>query len=231
LFDWKAGRAAPSSQPAKTDADLPIELSRDAQGNIVAIATQSGHYAWTTATGATRNLDVKAVAAPVALDGPWKVTFDPKLGGPDRPVTFARLDDWTTRSEEGIHYYSGVAVYRKTFEVSDASRPLEIDLGDVRSIARVRLNGREIATLWKAPYRIDVAAAVRQGKNALEIEVVNTWLNRLIGDDLRGAAKRVASATLKTWTGPVLPSGLLGPVTIRSAKKIVVPAVESPATE
>jgi hypothetical protein len=156
------------------------------------------------------------------------VTFDPKNGGPDRPVTFAKLEDWTKRSEEGIRNYSGAAVYRKTFELPAASQLLELDLGDVQQeIARVRVNGHEIGTLWKAPYRIDIAAAVHPGKNSLEIEVVNTWLNRLLGDDQPGAAKRSTSATTKTWGGPPLPSGLMGPVTIRSAERIVAPAVQN----
>ena len=118
-------------------------------------------------------------------------------------------------SEEGIRYYSGVAVYRKAFELSAASPSLELDLGDVRSIARVRVNGREIGTLWKPPYRLNIAGAAHQGKNTLEIEVVNTWLNRLLGDDQPGAAKHWTSATIKTWHGLAQPSGLLGPVTVR----------------
>ena len=238
--DARPDRPGHAQRPARVRLDcdaaatphcraLPIELSRDAQGNVVACARQAGHYAWTTAAGATRQLEVAAVPAPVEVDGPWEVTFDPKNGGPDHPVTFAKLEDWTKRSEEGIRYYSGVAVYRKTFELPAASQSLELDLGDVQSIARVRVNGREIGTLWKPPYRIDIAAAAHPGKNSLEIEVVNTWLNRLLGDDQPGVAKRWTSATTKTWGGPPLPSGLLGPVTIRSAERTIIPGVQNSA--
>jgi hypothetical protein len=205
------------------DTDVPIELSRDKLGNVVACAHQSGRYAWTTAAGVAHSLEVAAVPAPVALDGPWEVSFDPKNGGPKHPVTFAKLEDWTKRTEEGIRCYSGVAVYRKAFELSAAPPSLQLDLGDVRSIARVRVNGREIGTVWKPPYRLDIAAATRPGKNSLEIDVVNTWLNRLLGDDQPGAAKRCTSATTKTWNGPTLPSGLLGPVTIRSVESNLTP--------
>jgi hypothetical protein len=208
-------------------SDLPVELSRDAKGSLVARAYDAGRYTCTTASGATRDVEAAAVPLLVSLGGPWEVTFDPKNGGPKDPVKFDNLEDWTKRSEEGIRNYSGAAAYRKTFELpSDlitASQSLEIDLGDVQSIARVRFNGREIATLWKSPYRIDITAAARPGKNELEIEVVNTWLNRLLGDDASGAANRVTSASTKTWGGPPMPSGLLGPVTIRSAETIVVP--------
>jgi hypothetical protein len=220
-----------TATPQPVASDLPIELSRDAQGNLEARAYDAGRYVCTTDSGATRNVEAAAVPLLVNLGGPWEVKFDSKNGGPEQPVTFSPLEDWTKRSEEGIRNYSGAAVYRKTFELpaelltrpDAASQSLEIDLGDVQSIARVRLNGREIATLWKTPYRVDITAAARPGKNALEVEVVNTWVNRLLGDDASGAANRVTSATTKTWGGPPMPSGLLGPVTIRSAETILVP--------
>ena len=141
MFDWTG------THPAA--ADLPIELSRDAQGNVVACAINPGHYAWTTAAGVKHSLEVAAVPAPIEVGGPWEVSFDPKNGGPDQPATFAKLEDWTKRSEEGIRNYSGVAVYRKSFELPAASPSLLLDLGDVQSIARVRVNGQEIGTLWK----------------------------------------------------------------------------------
>ncbi len=233
MFDWTVTQPAPTVPLPEAVAapDLPIELSRDTRGNVVACVRQTGHYAWTTAAGARRMLWTVVLPTPVRVDGPWQVTFDPKNGGPDRPVTFAKLEDWTKRSEEGIRYYSGAAVYRKTFELPAASQSLELDLGNVQSIARVRVNGHEIGTLWKSPYRIDIAAAVHAGKNSLEVEVVNTWLNRLLGDDQPGAAKRWTFATTKTWNGPPLPSGLLGPVTIRSAEKTNTPAVQNSADE
>jgi hypothetical protein len=217
----------PPRPEVKAPADPSIELTRDPQGDVVAFVHDSGRYAWTTAGGATHQFEVAALPAPVKVDGPWQVTFDPKNGGPDRPVTFAKLEDWTKRSEEGVRNYSGVAVYRTTFDLAATSKLLELDLGDVQSIARVRVNGHEIGTLWKRPYCIDVTAAARAGKNSLEIEVVNTWLNRLLGDDQPGVAKRWTFGTTKTWGGSPLPSGLLGPVTIRSAERIITPGVQN----
>ena len=87
---------------AAADTDVPIELCRDRQGSVVPHVHQSGRYAWTTAAGVTRRLEVAAVPAPVAIDGPWEVSFDPQHGGPKRPVTFAKLEDWTKR-QRGRH--------------------------------------------------------------------------------------------------------------------------------
>ncbi|MCX7048937.1 MAG: glycosyl hydrolase [Candidatus Sumerlaeota bacterium] len=209
-----------SPKSAGDAAELPIELTREAGGKIAARAHIAGQYAWKTAAGATSAHEVASAPAPIAIAGPWEVTFDPKNGGPEKPVTFAQLEDWSKRSEEAIKYYSGAATYRKTFDLSDAPQSLWLDLGDVRAIARVRLNGRELSAAWKQPYRFDIAGAVRSEANTLEIEVVNTWLNRLLGDDQAGAVKRWTSATTKTWKGPLAPSGLLGPVTLQRAVEI-----------
>lgn len=213
---------------ANSPTEPPIELTRDPQGNLVASANQAGRCQWTTASGATNELEVPNLPATIAVDGPWTVTFDPKNGGPDQPVMFDKLEDWTKRTEEAIRVYSGTAVYRKTLDLPAEIKSLQLDLGDVRSIARVRLNGRELATLWKAPYRVEIGSAARPGENTLEIEVVNTWLNRLLHDSQPATTNRITSTTTTTWNGAPLPSGLLGPVTIRSTKQIDVPPAATP---
>lgn len=114
------------------------------------------------------------------ITGPWEVRFDPRWGGPEAS-TFDELDDWTKRPERGIRYYSGTAAYRKTFDTSSGSY---LDLGQVKCIARVRLNGRDLGVVWTAPWGVSVPPGLlRERGNALEIEVANVWANRLIGDE------------------------------------------------
>jgi hypothetical protein len=176
------------------------------------------------------------------LTGSWDLAFDPKWGGPaaaeataDMPgtITFDALQDWTTRTESGIRYYSGIATYRKNWNVADVPKGRSyLDLGVVHDMARVRLNGKDLGVLWCAPWRIEVTDAIRAGDNSLEIEVANRWPNRLIGDKqpADANARTVESPsspgeeTLKTGRytftthdpynadSPLLPSGLLGPV-------------------
>ncbi|NUM55864.1 MAG: hypothetical protein HUU46_19660 [Candidatus Hydrogenedentes bacterium] len=178
------------------------------------------------------------------IAGPWSVTFDRSSGGSGEPVTFDELVDWSQRSDESIRYYSGTATYAKTIEIPESAlknrRPLYIDLGRVEAMASVRLNGRELGIAWKRPFRIAIGDAARPGENALEVRVVNLWPNRMIGDErLPADSERDESGTLKQWpqwvlengkspTGRVtfatwrhwtaedslIPSGLLGPVTI-----------------
>lgn len=150
------------------------------------------------------------------IRGPWTVSFDPKWGGP-RNVTFKTLTDWTERPEDGIRYYSGTATYRKTFELPDGVRGqrLFLDLGVVNYLAAVRLNGKDLGTIWTAPWRTEISHALQNGTNRLEIDVVNLWPNRLIGDRTLPPEKRFTKTNVPInpdWD--LLPSGLLGPVTL-----------------
>ncbi len=122
------------------------------------------------------------------ITGAWDVSFDPKWGGP-ASTRFEQLSDWTRSAMDGIRYYSGKAVYRKTFDLPDErpgitpGHPVYLDLGAVRNMARVRLNGQDLGIVWCAPWRVEITRAVKEKGNALEIEVVNTWVNRIIGDE------------------------------------------------
>jgi len=153
------------------------------------------------------------------LSGPWEVAFDPRWGGPES-VTFQKLEDWSRRPEEGIKFYSGTATYRKAFDApqgSDRERHF-LDLGVVRNLAQVRLNGRVLGVVWCAPWRVDVTGALKAKDNQLEITVANLWPNRLIGDQALPPERRLTSTTWNPFKAdsPLLESGLLGPVTIQS---------------
>jgi hypothetical protein len=205
------------------------------------------------------------------IEGPWDVSFDPKWGGPEK-VVFQALKDWTLRPEDGIKYYSGLATYRKTFDLPTAVRlPVPsaekkevsknagvgktaaeeaavrwwLDLGVVKNLARVRLNGRDLGVVWCAPWRVDITGAIKAEGNQLEIAVANLWPNRLIGDErlpadceygkegnllrwpdwlLKGEPRPSSGRrTFSTWKyfnmdSPLLPSGLVGPVTLRAER-------------
>jgi len=157
------------------------------------------------------------------IAGPWQVTFESKWGAPEQ-ATFATLDDWSKRPEDSIKFFSGTATYRKTFDVADAKRKtrnakLFFDLGVVKNLASVRLNGRDLGVVWCAPWRVEISAGVlRDHDNQIEITVANLWVNRLIGDAALPADKQ------RTWTSKnpykpdsaLLESGLLGPVMLQS---------------
>jgi hypothetical protein len=136
------------------------------------------------------------------LQGPWQVAFDPKWGGPNE-IEFAALEDWSRRREPGIKYYSGTAVYRKTFDapLRAPRHNLFLDLGKVKSLARVRLNGRDLGTVWCAPWRVEVGTAIKAKGNRLEIEVVNVWVNRILGDEQEPPDVEMVETGNPQWKG------------------------------
>jgi hypothetical protein len=129
------------------------------------------------------------------------------------------LSDWSNSKDPGVKYFSGVGSYTKTVQASPQwfrkGARLWIDLGDVKNLAAVTVNGRELGQAWHAPYRVEATSALKPGANQITIKVVNAWVNRLIGDEQPGATK-ITFADVKPYkaSSPLLPSGLLGPVTL-----------------
>ena len=173
-----------------------------------ALIWRSGEYALQTANGKNRKLSI-ALAPPQAIKGPWQVAFDPTWGGP-QDVTFPELQDWSTHTDDGIRFYSGTAVYKKTFQFSPSpalnrNSRVYLDLGRVATLADVRLNGEDLGVLWNSPYRVDATGALKPGENILEVSIINVWTNRLIGDEhLPADSERDAVGVIKTWPQWVL---------------------------
>ncbi len=162
----------------------------------------------------------------VRLKGPWKVQFDASMRGPEQPVVFDTLQDWTGSPDERIRYYSGTAVYSCKFNLGRLPERgrINIDLGNLTAMAKVSVNGVFAGGVWTPPYRIDISKAVRSGENELKVEVVNTWVNRLIGDRKLPAGQRPTWCPVNPYNAdsPLQPSGLFGPVTISAVNYSVI---------
>ena len=194
----------------------------DASGSVGAIALAPNQSVFVVFADETSDdltpYAALASAQPVAvLSAPWEVAFDPDWGGPPL-ARMPTLTDWTKHEDDGVRYYSGTATYRTTFALPEAGQSgrLILDLGKVRDIAEVRLNGREVGTVWTDPWQIDITDFAHSGANAIEIDVTNGWRNRIIGD-LRGAPEdRLTRPTHDHYTAEseLESSGLMGPVRI-----------------
>ncbi len=152
------------------------------------------------------------------LSGPWQVQFDPEWG-PVETVIFDSLTSWPNHNDPLIKYFSGKATYRTTFDLAGASPKnarLWLDLGRVKNVAGLRLNGKHLGVVWTAPFRVDMTDAVQPKGNRLEIDVVNLWPNRLIGDAGLAPEERLTKTNVRKYkaNSPLLESGLLGPVTV-----------------
>ena len=152
----------------------PVALELPAEGSVFVVFREEGFRF-------SRRMPDLAVSES-ALGGPWTLSFDVDGGAPTNAIPLAALKSWTEFDEPGMRYYSGTATYETTFAVP-ACHSLTLDLGDVRDVAEVFVDGRRIAALWHAPYRVELPRGIAAGEHALKVRVTNAWTNRLIGDD------------------------------------------------
>ena len=226
IFDPVSGSIRPANafQQAEGRTTLPLEFDRFGSCFVVFRKPIAQAMEGTAESNFPKLLRVQNLA------GPWNVAFDPAWGGPTN-TGFPGLTSWTQRPEEGIKFYSGKATYRTTFDVSDAAvaaneteseaKGLFLDLGNVKEVAEVRVNGKKLGILWCFPWRVDITQAVKPAGNVLEIDVINLWANRVIGDLNKPKEERVTKThevfrfDMLTKNTPLIESGLLGPVTLQ----------------
>lgn len=182
------GRAPEIWNPETGRAAKPVFWKEDNGRTHVRLAFEPSGSAFVVFRPVpTPNLPESDTFAPsqsAAVDGAWNVTFLDGRGAPATPVTFEALMPWNEHSDDGIRHYSGSAIYRKTIDnpcIAPGQRVF-LDLGDVKNIATVTVNGKTFPVLWKPPYRVEITDAMRTSLN-LEIKVTNLWPNRLIGDE------------------------------------------------
>jgi hypothetical protein len=229
----------------------PFELASPGEGRIELTAFRAGACEVRTARGGARHVEIPPLPGPIDLEGPWTVRFQPGRGAPPE-VELERLISWTEHPDPGVRYFSGTATYARTFDVPaewlEPGRVVALDLGDVKNLATVAIDGRDLGVWWKPPFAGDVTSALKPGTNTLEIRLTNLWVNRLIGDEqwpddrewdgvklagwpqwlLDGKPRPVPERlTFTTWKhydrdSPLLPSGLLGPVRLSSGRRIQV---------
>jgi len=258
------------------DASSPLRLSMDARGKLTAMAGAEGAYTVTRRSGKTERFTSAAPPRAVTVAGPWTVCFPPKWGAPgsvvlDRLTSLSEHSDEGVRYFSGTATYTATFKWNPSppspLPAAGANRAYSspilseergkavrrslgrrvyLDLGRVEVMAQVRLNGKDLGTLWRTPYEVDVTTALKPGANTLGIRVTNLWINRMIGDEhLPEDSERHGNGTLVEWpawlsgdgpspTGrytftswrlwgkdsPLQPSGLIGPVTLCTEVKV-----------
>lgn len=222
----------PRGGTEKESADYPDVLVNG--GEFSLIAREEGHYRINFNDGSIKEIKVEEIPASMDITGAWELHFPPGWGAPAQAL-FPELMSWTASDQDGIRYFSGIGTYTKTFHISpellDDEIEIELDLGKVREVADVTLNGEHLGILWKPPYLVDVTGAAKAGENLLTVEVANTWSNRLTGDGLLPVGERFTKTNITgpdyqtriLWKdAPLLESGLIGPVSVRFAKNIPI---------
>lgn len=180
------------------------------------------------AASTSRELPRTVSTALASVNSPWEVSFPANLGAPPK-IQLAKLESWTANADEGVKYFSGTATYTAPLLALASwfhwGGKLVLDLGTVKDLAEVSVNGKSLGILWKPPYRVDVTGVLKTGANRLEIKVTNQWTNRQIGDRLAPAENRVLAWASMPGPGgrglgnrQPLDSGLMGPVRVVSER-------------
>ena len=209
LWYAETGKVQPASYNI-ADGRTTVPLHLEPWGTVFVVFRKPSK-----ATSLTLPKVVKTQLA--VVDGSWNVNFQPGRGAP-ASVTLDTLSSWSDSQDKGVKYFSGTGTYTKTIQASaDWFKPgarLWIDLGDVKNLAEVTVNGKSLGVVWHAPYRVDATSALKPGANEVTIKVTNAWVNRLIGDQQPDATTKYTFADVKPYkaNSPLLPSGLLGPV-------------------
>jgi hypothetical protein len=207
---------------AEDGAVEPVSYTQTAVGTRVSMHLNADESVFVvfgkTAPAAQSSVPVGHLSTLDSLNGPWNVTFQTGRGAPDK-VVWDRLTDWSQSSDPGIKYFSGAATYTRELVVSKdwirSGRRVLLDLGEVRELALVSIDGKALPLAWHAPYQVDLTPVLQPGKHRLTVKVVNLWVNRLIGDRQPGAQPiTFAPQSPYTAASPLRPSGLLGPVRI-----------------
>jgi hypothetical protein len=242
---------APSATGPKIADAPPVVHVSVTDGRVRVVATEAGAYVLKTASGRECTAEVGPLPPAVEPEGPWKVRFAKGWGAPEE-IALDKLISWHEHADAGVKYFSGTASYATTLSVPrDLLKPgrrFFLDLGRVAVIAQATLNGKDLGILWKSPHRVEVTDALMAGKNVLEIQVVNTWHNRLVGDAQLppDALPRPLPKWLTQGGGPSPngrytafvsferkgppepePAGLLGPVRLEPAAEVFVHPIDA----
>jgi hypothetical protein len=212
LWYAETGTAKPASFKI-ADGRTTVPLDLEAWGTVYVVFRKPTHEI-------SHTLAPEEQSQLATVTGPWKVSFPPKWGAPPS-ITLGELASWSDNQDPGVKYFSGIGTYTKTVDAPAAwfkkGAHVWIDLGDVKNLAEVDVNGKPLGLVWHAPYRMDATGALRPGNNDISIKVTNAWVNRMIGDQQPNATQYTFTTVKPYKAGsPLLPSGLLGPVTLYS---------------
>ncbi|MBI4662295.1 MAG: hypothetical protein HY735_26035 [Verrucomicrobia bacterium] len=226
-----------AARPRFQAVDPQLSIRQVSDAGVTLVARANGSYSLKTNDGRTTVCDVSDLPEPLRLEGPWTVSFSPGWGAPAQ-VKWSALKSWTEDDDPAIRHFSGIARYESEFDLPShrgiEANEFSLDLGDLWAAGEVFFNGKSAGIVWKPPYELDVTPLVRPGRNRLQIDIANNWVNRLVGDSRLSKEKRFTRTNItgsgtprKRWD-EIEPraSGLFGPVTIRAGVTKKVPFLE-----
>ncbi|MBO7232778.1 MAG: glycosyl hydrolase family 2, partial [Bacteroidales bacterium] len=154
----------------------------------------------------------------IEINDDWQVDF--LLAKDTLSLLMPKLCEWTLLDDGRLKYHSGRAIYHRIINVAKIAenRRVFLRLSGLHAAASLRINGQEVGFIWCSPWEIDVTDYLKEGQNALEIQVVNQLCNRMIGDLYLPENQRTTFAT----TPIVKPGDQLLPAGITDAVELII---------
>ncbi len=210
LWHAESGNSEPCSYGIQ-DGRTTVPLRLEPWGSVFVVFRKPA------SSDVLRLPSASAVSAAITLDGSWNIDFQSGRGAPDS-IVLEKLVSWSDVDNARVRYFSGSGTYTKLVTLpsewfSKRSR-LWLDLGEVRELAHISINGKDLGVVWHPPYKVDATSALKPGLNQLVVRVTNLWVNRLIGDMQPGAVKKYTFTIVNPYkaSSELMPSGLIGPV-------------------
>lgn len=197
------------------------ELAQDERGDFVLEDAKAGTYRIRLSDGRELSAQIPSPKSKVLPPSQWTIQFQADRGAPDGPQPLRSFESWTESHDPGIRYFSGTATYRTEVDIKPhADQHVLLTLSDLHEICTVRVNGKAAGTLWARPYQLDITSSLSPGRNTLELDVTNLWPNRIIGDAQPSAIRTYTRTNIRKYkaASPLLPSGLIGPVTLETVQ-------------
>lgn len=203
---------------ATTGRRWRLAVQPDGSVPLLLQGKEAGFVVWSDEDATALPLRETAIQAQaITINGPWTVVFDTRMGGP-ASIPMDSLTDWRLHADPAVRHYSGQACYSTTFSshVPKPDERVRLRFTQLADMARIEVNGQDAGIVWCSPWEADITDFLCEGQNTLHITVVNSLVNRMVGDASLPAGQRVTFAypSIVTANDPLLPSGIIGPISL-----------------
>lgn len=126
---------------------------------------------------------VKQTKQVIPVNDTWTVSFPKGFGAPESAEV--KTGSLTDNPTLGVKYFSGTATYKQDINISakQLQGDIELDLGLVRNLAEIIVNGQSTGVIWAPPFKASIGHLLKPGTNKIEVKVTDTWWNRMVGDE------------------------------------------------
>ena len=111
----------------------------------------------------------------IVINTPWQLSLQP-VQGEKFDYYIPELIDFGSSNDEQLNTFAGIVLYSTTFELID-TQYIELDLGNVKGISEVTLNGESLGVRWWGRHKYNIRKSLLSDKNIIEIKLTTVLSN------------------------------------------------------